>query len=273
MDAVSPDFFVALGLGLRAGRHFTSADDATAPRVVILNEAAVRALWPDGHAVGRMVLYGTRAIEVVGVVGNVRRRSIEKEPPPVIYFPHLQANQLLVNNLIVRTHGDPRDMLGEVRRIMAELDPDQALIRVATLEEVLSDALAPRRFILRLIGLFSVLALSLALLGVYGVVAESVAQRVPEIGIRMALGARQVDVMTMILSQGAWMAAAGVTIGVLGAIGARDVMTSFVFGVPTSDPAAYVTAGLSLVATALAACLIPARQAASIDPVIALRRE
>lgn len=273
MDAISPDFFVALGLQLREGRHFNSADDASAPRVAILNVAAVRALWPDGHAVGRVVLSGKRPIEVVGVVGNVRRRSIEKEPPPVIYLPHLQANQLLVNNMIVRTHGDPRDMLGEVRRIMAQLDPDQALIQVATLEEVLSDALAPRRFILRLIGLFSTLALGLALLGVYGVVAESVAQRVPEIGIRMALGARQVDVVGMILLQGVWMAAAGVTIGACGAFAARDVMTSFVFGVPTSDPVAYVVAGLCLAATAILASLVPARHAAAIDPVIALRRE
>ena len=137
---------------------------------------------------------------------------------------------------------------------------------------MLSDALAPRRFILRLVGLFSVLALGLALLGVYGVVAESVAQRVPEIGIRMALGARPGDVMRMVISQGAWIVVAGLTLGLLSAIAAREVMASFVFGVPTTDPAAYVAAGLTLAATALTSCLIPARTAAAIDPVVALRQ-
>jgi putative ABC transport system permease protein len=272
VDAVSPDFFKALGLALREGRRFTTADGPTAPRVAILNEAAAQALWPDGRPLGRTFLNNDAPFEVVGIVANVRRRSLEAEPPPVMYLPHMQASQFLVNNMIVRTKGDPRELLDDVRRIVAELDPDQALVRVATLEDVLSDALAPRRFILRLIGLFSVLALGLALLGVYGVVAESVAQRVPEIGIRMALGARPADVVRMVVSQGAWMVLAGLTIGLLGAIAAREVMASFVFGVPTSDPAAYVAAGLSLAATALASCLIPARTAAAIDPVVALRQ-
>lgn len=272
VDAVSPEFFKALGLALIEGRHFTLADGAAAPKVVILNEAAARALWPGGQAVGRTVLNNDKPMEVVGIVRNVRRRSLEAEPPPVMYLPHMQASQFLVNNMLVRTHGDPSELLDDVRRIMADLDPDMALVRVATLEEVLSDALAPRRFILRLIGLFSVLALGLALLGVYGVVAESVAQRVPEIGIRMALGARPGDVMRMVISQGAWIVVAGLTLGLLGAVAAREVMASFVFGVPTTDPVAYVTAGLTLATTALASCLIPARTAAAIDPVVALRQ-
>jgi ABC-type antimicrobial peptide transport system permease subunit len=160
-----------------------------------------------------------------------------------------------------------------VRNIVAELDPELALTRIQTLEDRLDESIAPRRFILRLVGLFSILALGLAMIGLYGVIAESVAQRVPEIGVRMALGAAPSDILRLVMTQGGWMVVVGVALGIGGAIALRDSMASFVFGVPTSDPLSFVVAAVSLIAATLIACLVPARRAAAVDPVIALRQE
>jgi putative ABC transport system permease protein len=178
-----------------------------------------------------------------------------------------------MGQLLVRTVGDPRDIVGDVRNIVAELDPELALTRIQTLEDRLDESIAPRRFILRLVGLFSILALGLAMIGLYGVIAESVAQRVPEIGVRMALGAAPSDILRLVMTQGGWMVVVGVALGIGGAIALRDSMASFVFGVPTSDPLSFVVAAVSLIAATLIACLVPARRAAAVDPVIALRQE
>ena len=175
--------------------------------------------------------------------------------------------------MLVRTTADPRDVLPEIRAVMRQLDPQQALTRIETLEERLSESIAPRRFNLRLIGLFSAVAMALAMLGIYGVVAESVAQRVPEIGVRMALGARGSDVVRLILGQGVWMVVIGIGLGVAGAAALNRVMSGLVFGVRTTDPASYTVAAVCLMTAALVACVIPARRAARIDPVQALRQD
>jgi hypothetical protein len=177
------------------------------------------------------------------------------------------------NNMLVRTTADPRDVLPEIRAVMRQLDPQQALTRIETLEERLSESIAPRRFNLRLIGLFSAVAMALAMLGIYGVVAESVAQRVPEIGVRMALGARGPDVVRLILGQGVWMVVIGIGLGVAGAAALNRVMSGLVFGVRTTDPASYTVAAVCLMTATLVACVIPARRAARIDPVQALRQD
>jgi putative ABC transport system permease protein len=156
---------------------------------------------------------------------------------------------------------------------MRQVDPQQALTRIETLEERLSESTAPRRFNLQLVGLFSVVALGLAVLGIYGVVAESVAQRVPEIRVRMALGARGSDVVRMIIGQGIWMVVIGIGLGVAGAAALNSVMSGLVFGVRTTDPASYAVASVCLMASALLACIISARHAARIDPVRALRHD
>jgi ABC-type antimicrobial peptide transport system permease subunit len=178
-----------------------------------------------------------------------------------------------INNLLVRTTGDPREALPAVRAVMRQLDPDQPLTRISTLEERIDEALAPRRFMLRLIGLFSLLALGLAMLGVYGVMAESVAQRVPEIGIRVALGATPAAIRQLIIAQGGWMVVLGLAAGLAGALALRRAMATLVFGVPTTDPVAYAIACVCLAAATIAACAIPANRAAALDPIRALRQE
>jgi putative ABC transport system permease protein len=175
--------------------------------------------------------------------------------------------------MLVRTSGDPRSALPAIRGIMRQVDGEQALTRIQTLEERVAEATAPRRFVLWLVGLFSAIAVGLALIGIYAVVAESVAQRVPEIGVRMALGASTASVMGLVLRQGAWMVVMGIAAGGVMAVAFNKLMAGFVFRVATTDPVAYAAAVLCLAAVALAACAIPARRAARIDPVLALRAQ
>jgi putative ABC transport system permease protein len=274
VDSVTSGYLEALGGSLLAGRFFDARDTAAGPPVAILNATAARHFWPGAAAIGRVIeTPGEKRYEVVGVVGDVRRGALEEAPGPTVYFPNVQATNFRVNNLLVRTTGDPAALVPVVRSIMRQVDPEQALVRIQTLEETLRRATAPRRFTLQLVGAFSLIALALAMVGIYGVVAESVARRVPEIGIRMALGATARDVMALILRQGAWMLAIAIPLGLAGAVAMRGVMASFLFGVQPDDPQSYALAVMALVATTLGACAVPAWRAAAIDPVTALRQE
>jgi ABC-type antimicrobial peptide transport system permease subunit len=241
--------------------------------VAILNQRAARELGIGDAPVGRVVEIDKSQLQIVGVVADTRRGPLEAAPSPAIYLPFLQSIHSSTGQLLIRTNGDPRNIVADIRNIVAELDPDLALTRIQTLEDRLDESIAPRRFILRLVGLFSILALGLAMIGLYGVIAESVAQRVPEIGVRMALGAAPSDILRLILTQGGWMVAVGVALGIGGAIALRDSMASLVFGVPTSDPVSLVVAVASLIVATLIACVVPARRAAAVDPVSALRQE
>jgi predicted permease len=274
VDIVSPGFLEALGVKLLRGRFIEATDAADAPRVALVNASAARVLSGAADPVGRTISLGGAGVPVVvvGVVADVRRGDLERPPGPAIYLSHLQPAGMRVNNLLVRTTGDPRAVLPSARAIMRQLDPDQPLTRIATLEERIDEVLAPRRFMLRLIGLFSILALGLAMLGVYGVMAESVAQRVPEIGIRVALGATPAAVRRLVIRQGGWLVVSGLLGGIAGALALRRAMSTFVFGVPTTDPVAYAIAAACLAAATIAACAIPANRAASMDPVRALRQ-
>jgi len=272
-DSTSPGYFDALGLRLVTGRLFTDADTAQAPAVAILNERAALDLGIADSPIGKTVTIDKESMQIVGIVADSRRAQLEQAPAPALYQPFLQNTRTSMGQLMVRTTGDPLAIVNDVRAIVGELDPDLALRNIQTLDERLGESMAPRRFILRLVGLFSLLALGLAMIGLYGVIAESVAQRVPEIGVRMALGAAPSDILRLVMTQGGWMVVIGVALGIGGAIALRDSMASFVFGVPTSDPLSFVVAALSLVVATLIACLVPARRAAAVDPVIALRQE
>jgi putative ABC transport system permease protein len=273
IDAVGPGYLEALGAKLEAGRFINEADTPAAPAVALVNRAAAQRFWPGQDAVGQKIVMEQEPVLIIGVVADVRRGLPEEDPEATLYLPSGQSGVFWTNNMLVRTTADPHDVLPEIRAVMRQVDPQQALTRIETLEERLSESTAPRRFNLQLVGLFSVVALGLAMLGIYGVVAESVAQRVPEIGVRMALGARGSDVVRMIVGQGFWMVAFGMALGVTGAVALNSIMSGLVFGVRTTDPASYAVASLCLMASALLACLIPARHAARIDPVRALRHD
>jgi putative ABC transport system permease protein len=273
VDVVGPGYLEAIGARLSAGRVFGADDTAERPLVGIVNRAAAIAWWPDANPIGQTLVRDDRRMEIVGVVDDVRRQLLEADPPPTVYMATAQSPNYWTNNLLIRTSSDARAVLPAVREVMRSIDREQALVRVMTLEDSLSQATAPRRNLLWLVGVFSLLALLLAGMGVYGVASENVAQRVPELGVRMALGATPSDVRKMILVHALWLAAGGMLIGLALALAFHRVMTSFVFRVPTLDPPSYVAACLCVAGATLAACLIPARRAAHVDPVVALRQE
>jgi len=272
VEPAGTGYLEALGARLVDGRFFTPADHGEAPRVAIVNETAARQHWPGG-ALGRRFLHMKNTVTVIGVLTDVRRTGLEEDPKSTVYMPDLQSQNFWANGMLVRTNGNPRELLPAIRTVVRSIDPKLPVSRVETLEERLAIVTAPRRFTLWLVGLFSLIALALAAIGVYGVVSESVGQRVPEIGVRMALGASAASVVALVVRQGGMMIVPGVLLGAAGALAANGIMSSFVFGVETSDVWSYAAACGGLLVVTLGACLVPARRAARIDPVIALRQD
>lgn len=242
-----------------------------------MNEAAARQFWRGEEAIGRVlwrVLSGQRErLEVVGVLADARNQDLMTAAEPTVYVPEAQTTTFMWNTLLVRTEGDPRAVLPAIRTVVKSLDPMATLSFIETLQDRVEEQMAPTRFVLCLFGLFGALALGLAMLGIYSVLAESVAQRVPEIGIRMALGATAGSVAALILSQGVRLVGVGLTIGIAAALLARQTMSSLVFGVTTSDAVTYLVSCAAVVLAAILACWLPARRAAFVDPVVALRQE
>jgi predicted permease len=271
-STVGPGYLEALGARLATGRFFADSDSSTGPPVAVVNQTAERQHW-SGDAVGQRILLDKQTVIIVGVLADVRQSGLEVEPAPTLYLPSAQTNSFWTNNLLVRTTGDPRELLPAVRTVVRQAYPALPLSRIETLQEHLDRVTAPRRFTLWLVGLFSTIALCLSVIGIYGVIAESVAQRIPEIGVRMALGASSGSVMRMVLRQGAWLIALGLALGTGAALAMNGVMTAFVFRVPTTDALSFAAACATLAAAGLFACALPARRAARIDPVIALRQE
>jgi putative ABC transport system permease protein len=270
VDAVSPGYFEALGARLVAGRFFQPSD-TSGPVVILVNEAAAHAFWGDADPIGKTVNHNDHSEEVIGVVANLREGQLEDEPGLTIYQLSNQSRNFLAGTMLIRVDGDAETLVPSIRSIIRTLAPQQPFSGVTPLRERLDRAMAPKLFVLRVIGLFSVLGLVLAVVGVYGVLAEFVAQRIPEIGIRIAIGATSADVLALILRHGTRLVAVGVALGLAGAVLLRGAMTTLVYGVPTLDPVAYLTACLCLLAATIAACTVPARRAARLDPVTALR--
>jgi predicted permease len=275
VDAVSPGYFEALGARLVAGRFFTRGDTARDGRdVILLNRSAARLFWRDANPIGRSVIINDKQqLHVIGVVADIRGRILEKEPDPTMYQLSSQSRNFLSGSMVIRVEGDADTLGPAIASVIHSLDRELPFRGVVPLQERIDRAMAPRLFVLRLVGLFSVIGLVLAVIGVYGVLTEFVSQRVPEIGIRMAIGATARDVLRLIFGQGARLVALGLVLGVAGAALLRGVMTTMVYGVETSDPLAYATAGVLLLLATAAACLIPARRASRLDPVAALRSE
>jgi putative ABC transport system permease protein len=269
---VSPGYFYTLGIPVLKGRTFTDQDDEQAPKVVVVNEAVASHFWPTEDPIGKPLPLFRDNLTVVGVVGNTRHEGLSQETEAEFYVPYLQSpdNSL---QLAVRTAADPDSLVSAVRAQVRDVDPDQPIYHVATLEKTLSESLAPRRLNMMLLGIFAGIALALATVGIYGVIAFSVTQRTHEIGIRMALGAERRNVLRLIVGQGLRLTLLGVALGVAGAWVLTSFLASFLFGVAPRDPATFVLVSLSLVAVSILACYIPARRATSVDPMVALRHE
>jgi putative ABC transport system permease protein len=277
-DSVTPEFFSTLQIPLQRGRMFTRADSPQSQEVAIVNESFVRRFFPGEDPIGRRVTFGssgdrdTRWQTIVGVVADTKRGGFDREPWAEIYFPMRQAPESRVF-VFLRTTGDPASLIGAAQAAVWSIDRDQAIAAVRTVPELFAVQEANRRFTTLLLGLFATVALVLAVVGIYGVIAYSTAQRTQEIGIRMALGADRRSVVRMVLGGGLRIAAAGLTIGVLGALALTQVLSGLLFGVGARDPLTFVLVPLALLLVSLAACWVPARRAMRVEPVIALRGE
>jgi len=278
---VSLEFHHTMGIELKRGRLFTPADQDPTRPVAIVNEAMARHYWPDQEVLGKRFKWGpednSRAwITIVGVSGDVRQSNLAAHVSPGVYMPILampQDSAVSGLNLVVRTAADPTAVIANLREIVRSLDPEVPMFQVRPMDEVLSESVAPRRFNMLLLAAFAGLALLLASIGIYGVMSYSVSQYTHEIGIRMALGARAADVLQLIVRQGMLLVAAGLAIGLAGALALTRVMSSLLFDVEPADPLTFAAVSALLAAVAFAASYIPARRATRVDPMVALRYE
>ena len=269
---VENGYFEAMNIPLLRGRLLDERDRTATARVLLIDEPFARRYFPGEDPVGMHIRFGDPVFEIIGVVGGVRNHNLRTAPRPTFYIPftHDQSDRL---HLVIRTASDSAALAGVVRRIVRSEDPEVAISAFETMEEALSASVSGERFNALLLGLFAALALSLGMVGVYGVFSYIVAQQTREIGVRMALGARPGQMLRLILRRGALLAAGGSVLGITAAFFLTGVLSTQLYGVAPRDPLTFAGAALVLVAVALAACAIPARRAMRVDPLIALRCE
>jgi putative ABC transport system permease protein len=271
-DICTPDYFRAMGIPLRRGRFFEPSDLTGTRRVAIINEMLARDCFPNEDPIGRQLRYGKDTYEIVGVVGDVRMRRLNRNIPGMVYRS-ISDDSWRNAVLIVRTAGEPSAFAESVRKAILELDPEQPVANVRTLEEVVALSVGDRRLTALLLGMFAVAALALAAVGLYGVVSYAVVQRTREIGIRVALGANRRDVVLLMLGQGMILVVIGLVLGLAGAFGLTPLLRNLLYEVKPADPLSFVAVSLVLLLVALIASWLPARRAARVDPMIALRAE
>ena len=275
-DAITGRYFETAGIPLKKGRYFTDIDRRGSLPVAIVNETMARSYWPGEDPIGKRFRFSNSDaspwLTVVGVTGDMHRQGLEKPVAPQAFLPHAQQTDDMME-VIVRTSADPQTMAAVVQSEIQSMDKSVARFAVATVEQQLAEQTAGRRFQTSLIGLFSVVALLLAAIGIYGLMHYLVVQRTNEIGVRMALGARAVNVLVLVLRQGLTLAALGIVVGILGALGLTHLLSSLLYGTTPTDPLTFASAPTILLAVAALACWIPARRAARIDPMLALRQD
>ena len=276
-DVIGEGFFQTLRVPLLKGRYFNAQDRERSMPVAIINETMARRFWPGEEALGKRFKLGPVQspdpwLTVVGVVGDMRRQNLERQPIAGVFLPYTQSPQRRMT-LLIRTTGESTNLAPVVRNEIRAIDKSVLIYQISTLESRLAQSAAQRRFQTWLLTLFSALALLLAAVGIYGVIHQSVALRTREIGTRLALGAQPRDVLSLVVGQGARLALYGIGIGLLAAFVLTRILAGLLFGVTATDPTTFVAAPLVLLLVALLACYLPARRAAKIDPMMALRNE
>lgn len=280
LRVISSDYFAAISIPLLSGRRFTESDTTKTPHVIIVNESFAHIFFPGISPVGkRMTIKGLGPPsplfdgEIVGVVSDVRHRGLEEDARPEMYISYLQNTVWPVMNLVIRTSSDPAGFATAVRSEIQKIDKGQPVFNIKTMDQLLSESIAQRRFIMLLLGGFAALALSLAAVGIYGVMSYTVSLRAHEIGVRMALGAQAGDVLKLVIGHGMSLMLAGAGIGLIGALVLTPVMSSLLYKVNPIDTLTFAVVLLVLALTSLFACYIPARRATKVDPLNALRQE
>jgi putative ABC transport system permease protein len=274
--AISPGYFAALSIPVRRGRQIEPSDDAaTAPKVAVVDEAFAKKHFPGEDAIGHGIHIGNGTdgfYKIVGVVGNVHHEGLDASPRATMYTPF--AHDLFgTMTLMVKVAGRPEDFVASARQAVREIDASLPAFAITPLQEVVTESVAQRRFSMLLLAVFAVVALFLAAVGLYGVVAYAVSQRTPEIGLRMAIGAQREDVLLMVLTGGMKLALAGIVLGVGAALALARYVQSLLFEVTPFDPWSYVATAAVLLAVSALACYVPARRATAVDPLVALRAE
>jgi putative ABC transport system permease protein len=283
---VTPEYFAEMGIAIRSGRGFNRSDTAGALPVALVNERVARDWWPDGRAIGdrlRVGMFRGREFpeildtmrEVVGVVADTKSVTLQDRPRPTVYIPVFQAGVLARVNgelsWIVRTSAETGGIAAALRQAIASADPEQRVLRMRPMEQIVASTTAGSRFHAWLFGLFAGIAVALAAIGVYGLLSFSVAQRRHEIGTRMALGAGRWDVLVLVLRQGLALTAIGLALGVTGALFLTRLLSKLLWGVQPNDPLSFAAVAVVLVMADALASYLPARRASRIDPMAALR--
>jgi predicted permease len=271
---VNKNYFSAMRIPLRRGRNFTEQEVRQSEKAIVVSQAFVDSIFPNEEALGKRLIIWTgirnEPYEIIGIVGDTRYESLQGEPAATMYVPTREAVRV---SFVIRTQGDPLSLVSGVRKEVKELDPDQPIAAVRPMTEWVAMSAAGARYRTTLLGLFALLAMILAATGIYGVMSYSVAQRTQEIGVRMALGARPLDVLKLVVRQGMMLALIGVIVGLAGALALTRVMSSLLFGVTERDPITFVVVAALLLVVAFISCFVPAHRATRVDPLIALRCE
>ena len=272
---VSNNYFDVVKIPLRKGRYFSEYDTKDAPHVAVINEALARLYWPNKNPVGRFIemgAFGAGRCEIVGVVGDIRQANLGDEPAPGIYVPYTQE-VMPWQTLVVRTKNEPMALAAPIRHEVRALDPEQPVARIATMDELKEASTAQPRFRTFLLGAFAGIALLLSAIGIYGVMAYTVGRRTSEIGIRMALGARPVNIFRLIVGESIRLTTLGASLGLVGAYAASRIIKNLLFGVTSTDPFTFAGVTLLLCFVAMLASYFPARRASRVDPLVAIKYE
>jgi len=274
---VTRDYFRTIGLRFLGGRGFTEQDLMGKPWRVVISKRLADLLWPGQNPIGKTAILwkgqGDDRAEVVGIVSDMRERGLEADPTLAVYFPAYGALATTTLQLVMHTKGRPEDVIPAVRTVVASVDPNLPISGIRTFDDIVASSVATRRFTMLLLATFAGLALVLALAGVYGVLAYSIARRTPEMGVRLALGAQHGRLLRLVLAQGLRPVIAGAVIGLGMSIWLSRLMSTLLFGIEPTDVTTYAGVLLALLGTALLASYLPARQVLRVDPVVALRNE
>jgi putative ABC transport system permease protein len=279
-QAVTPGYFQAMGLKLIRGRFLTEADRENTMPAVVINDTMAARYWPNEDAIGRQFMMGTDDkpwLTIVGIVGTVRHNAVVEEPRAEMYVAHAQLPAHIGSTprgmtLVVRTDGNPLAIAGQVRDAIRSIDRNLPVSDIRTMDDVAAAALSQPRFVTLLLALFAGTALTLAAIGIYGTISLLVSQRTQEMGIRLALGANRPAILKLVLGQGMVLTAIGLAIGIAGAVVLTRTLSGLVYGVGTLDPVTFLTVPAMLAVVAMLACFLPARRAASVDPITTLRQ-
>ncbi len=268
----SPSYFRTMGIPVLSGRSFIPRDEADARKVAVINQTTSRRFWPNESPLGHRIGGEGGWFEIVGVVGDVKNDGLENEPRPEVYFPQ-PVFPPRYTDLVVKTGSDPLRLAEAVRSAIRAVDADLPVTAIQTMDQIVGQSVADRRFNMLLLAVFAGLAVVLAAVGIYALMAHSVSQRTRELGIRIALGARTPDVYTLVVKEGLVLSLLGVSIGAAGAFWITRLLASELYGVTATDPATFATVAVGLVGVALLACYLPARRATKVEPMVALRSE